>query len=178
MSFMSANEKTNSVLILNRDPQFKFHRKKLTQFIKLILKTLGYRDKTLSLVFVTDSEIKRLNRAYLNHSWATDVLAFPYPRTQKFLGEVIVSPKRAKLYSKKIHISYREELARYMCHGILHLRGYLDDSKKERAIMEQKENELIRLAVPVLAGTGFYYRFKQNLSRNRTGTVTRLRYGH
>ena len=178
---MWRSQKANSVTIANTDPRFKFRAKKLTQLVHSVLKKIGYRGVALSLVFVTDSEIKRLNKRHLNHSWVTDVLAFPFFNPAKiknsFLGEVIISPKRAKIYSERFGIPYEEELVRYVCHGILHLKGYSDYSKKARQIMEWKENELIRLAVPVLAGTGFYYRPKKNLSRNRAGTVTRTRYG-
>ena len=186
---MRLSEKTNSVTIANADPRFKFRAKKLTQLVHSVLKKIGYRGVTLSLVFVTDSEIKRLNKRHLNHSWVTDVLAFPhfrrrtssssrtlseknvkfFPKSARarargevlaqearsafsnstgapssFLGEVIISPKRAKIYSERFGIPYEEELVRYVCHGILHLKGYSDHSKKVRQIMERKENSLIR----------------------------------
>ena len=172
-------KKTNSVTITNTDPRFKFRKEKFNRLVQSVLKKLGYHGVTLNLVFVSDSQMKRLNQKYLNHNWFTDVLAFPAPETDQnwYLGEVIISPKRAKIYAHKMNISYQDELVRYVCHGILHLKGYSDYSKKARRIMERKENELIRFAVPVLAGTGFYYRPKKNLSRNRAGTVTRTRYG-
>jgi len=152
----------NSVAVSSSDSQFKFHKKKLVKLTQSVLKKLGYKSVQLSLVFVTDSEIKRLNKKHLNHSWVTDVLAFPFKGSnQNFIGEVIISPKRAKIYSQKFNISYQEELVRYICHGILHLKGYSDHSKKARQIMEWKENSLIRSAVPVLAGT-----------------VSRVAYGH
>ena len=143
----------NSVAVSSSDSQFKFHKKKLVKLTQSVLKKLGYKSVQLSLVFVTDSEIKRLNKKHLNHSWVTDVLAFPFKGSnQNFIGEVIISPKRAKIYSQKFNISYQEELVRYICHGILHLKGYSDHSKKARQIMEQKENLLIRSVARLTEG--------------------------
>jgi probable rRNA maturation factor len=145
---MRSFKRANSVTITSQDPRFKFHKKKLTQLIQSVLKQIGYRGVALSVVFVTDSEIKRLNKRHLNHSWVTDVLAFPFLNSKAsvcpFLGEVIISPNRAKIYSRKISVSFEEELLRYVCHGILHLKGFSDHSKKTRQIMERKENLLIR----------------------------------
>ncbi|HLD56139.1 MAG TPA: rRNA maturation RNase YbeY, partial [Candidatus Omnitrophota bacterium] len=128
-------KKVNSVTIANVDPRFKFRKKKLIQLVRSVLKKVGYLGVALSVVFVTDSEIKRLNQRHLNHAWVTDVLAFAHFRRRtssssrkvlaqrarsafsnpkgvpsSFLGEVIISPKRAKIYSQKFNISYQEEL--------------------------------------------------------------------
>lgn len=145
---MRWSEKDNFITIANTDPRFKFKKKKLTRLIQQILKKIGYGGITLSVVFVTDAEIKRLNKRYLNHPWVTDVLAFPISNSKdapvSFLGEVIISPNRAKIYARETGISYEEELVRYVCHGILHLKGFSDHSGKARQIMERKENSLIR----------------------------------
>ena len=157
---MRLSKKANSVTIANTDPRFKFRAKKLTQLVHLVLRKIGYRGVTLSLVFVTDSEIKHLNKRHLNHSWVTDVLAFPFFNPAKiqnsFLGEVIISPKRAKIYSERLDIPYEEELVRYICHGILHLKGYSDHSKKARQIMERKENLLIQSVARLSKGLSRY----------------------
>lgn len=105
----------------------------------------------LSLVFVSDSEIHRLNKKYLNHDWKTDVLAFPFPMAgnkHSFLGEVIISVDRARIQAKRYRVTFQEELMRYVCHGILHLLGHRDKTLQQKNKMRLLENRLLNCIHP------------------------------
>ena len=68
------------------------------------------------------------------------------PRLGPILGDIFICPAVAEEFAQKFKTSWENELARYLIHGILHLRGY-DDSRPElRRIMKRKENHLIKLA--------------------------------
>lgn len=72
----------------------------------------------------------------------TDCITFPFD--QKFLGEIFVCPKVAKEYDpKKPHL----ETTLYIIHGILHLLGFNDIEKKERAKMALKQRHLLKRAI-------------------------------
>lgn len=146
-------KRTNKVTVVNYVPHFKIRTKKLIDLTQIVLAKLGYRNTFLTLVFVPDAVIKRLNQRYLKHAWVTDVLAFPFSNfegapkvagTRSFLGEVIISPKRAQIYSKEFQVSAQDELIRYVCHGILHLKGYTDTSKHAQKAMRHAEDRLIQ----------------------------------
>jgi len=126
-----------------------------------VLKQVGLRHTTLSLVFVTDRKMAEVNWTYLRRRGTTDVLTFPCKKMPKkrgqapkskgkkvpvpfFIGEVIISPMRAKMYAKKISVSLAHELARYVCHGVLHLTGERDQSARSRARMRRREDVLLR----------------------------------
>ncbi len=144
------------VVITNSHSGFKIRLKKLSILVHAILKQLRLKRTSLSLVFVSDHVIKRLNRRYLNHFRVTDVLAFSFSTSsaekQPFLGEVIISPMRAKVYAKQFKIPFEEELMRYVCHGILHLRGYLDHSVREKWVMRKAEDKLLKPLAHKLKG--------------------------
>lgn len=131
----------NRIVTSNFDPHFKIKLKAASAIASKILQILKYRHTYLSLVFVTDAKIKKINKKFLNHSWATDVLAFPFEKP--FLGEVLISPKRAKVQAEHLNVSFKEELARYICHGILHLSGYGDKKPEEQKLMRKKEDFLL-----------------------------------
>ena len=144
----------NVVVATNLNSGFRIRLKKLAVLTHLILKKLRFAHISLSLVFVSDSQIKHLNQRYLNHSWVTDVLAFPFSDFTRhksalgnysFLGEVIISPKRANVYARKLEIPFEEEFMRYICHGILHLKGHSDHSAEEKRKMRRTENQLLSL---------------------------------
>ena len=131
----------NQVSIANDDPRFKIRKQAAVQIALAALKHLKYTRTCLSLVFVSDSAIKKLNQRFLRHNRPTDVLAFPL--APPYLGEVIISPKRAQMQAPIYEATFGEELARYICHGILHLAGYKDKTKKDQTKMRRQENMIL-----------------------------------
>ena len=146
----------NEVDVTNLFPKFQIRLEEAAKLALALLKKLGFRDVSLGLVFVSDAVIRHLNQKYLHHSWTTDVIAFSFFRSEDGkgsvrkplpLGEVIISPKRAQVYSKRFYISFRQELVRYICHGIMHLKGYTDRSRQAQQLMRKKEDQLIKMFV-------------------------------
>ncbi len=106
--------------------------------------------RRLSLAFVTDAQIRRLNRRFLGRDRATDVLAFrldsPPAAPGGVFGEVVVSAETAAREARRRGIDVREELLRCVIHGILHLLGYDDRRPRDRARMwDRQERELRRI---------------------------------
>ncbi|OGX05234.1 MAG: rRNA maturation RNase YbeY [Omnitrophica bacterium RIFCSPLOWO2_12_FULL_50_11] len=155
-----AAEALNQVVVTKHNPCQRIRKKNVAALAQLFLKKLGYSKILVSIVFVSDHEMKRLNQRYLNHPWSTDVLAFPLddPRLAidtvsrrrrmgrtVFLGEIFISPRRARVQAKHLKVSMSEELARYVCHGILHLSGYSDHTRYGEQRMRRAEDQLLRL---------------------------------
>ena len=131
----------NRVIVTNNDPSFKIKKKSASQIALKALNSVRFSHIRVNLIFTTDSQIKRINRQFLNHNWPTDVLAFPL--SQSF-GEVIISPKTAKAQAPLYQATFKEELARYICHGILHLAGFKDKTEKEKNAMRHKEDRILK----------------------------------
>jgi probable rRNA maturation factor len=106
-----------------------------------------HQDKEVSIVLVDNRMIKQLNEKFRGISEATDVLAFPlggeFSSTENLLGEIVISVGRAKEAAKEGGHRLKEELALLVVHGILHLLGYVDEKKKEREIMRNKEGKIL-----------------------------------
>jgi rRNA maturation RNase YbeY len=60
-------------------------------------------------------------------------------------GEIYISIERVKENAKQYKVSFTNELLRVLVHGLLHLSGYKDKTKKENEIMRGKENEKLNL---------------------------------
>ena len=141
----------NIVLISNRDRQIYIRAGILRHLTQIVLHLLNQKCIVLSLVFVPDHAIKRLNSRFLKHCWHTDVLAFSFSKSMcdlgkhRFLGELIISPKRAQMWSRRYETTFQEELMRYVCHGILHLFGFRDTTPRKRNQMRLEENRLLYL---------------------------------
>lgn len=125
----------------------------LKRLIELVLHILGRQGCSISVVVVSNSQIKRLNWRFLKHRYETDVLAFSMkesrvPGEAPFLGEVVISVEQAQKRAKEFGAAAQEELVRYVCHGILHLLGYQDKTAAQRNRMRLEENRLLRLLGP------------------------------
>ena len=102
------------------------------------------RGKSVSIAFVTDAAIRKINRRFLGHDYATDVISFPLD--SDLLGELVISAPYARAEARRRRISEREELLRYVVHGILHLLGYDDRTPAEkRRMWARQERELRRV---------------------------------
>ncbi len=127
----------------------KIDKKGIRKKVESLLKNMGEGKSELSLVFVTDSCIRKLNRRYRNIDSKTDVLAFSMregrglSRKSPVLGDVVVSTETAKREANKRDISVHKEITLYIVHGILHLLGYKDKTVTNRKKMKRKELELL-----------------------------------
>lgn len=99
------------------------------------------REGDLSFCFVDNATIHALNRRYLRHDFATDVLAFPMDGT--LIGEVVVSVDYAIAEAARRGIPWEEELLRYVAHGTLHLLGYDDHSPRAKKEMWTRQERYL-----------------------------------
>ena len=109
---------------------------------RLAMQILGKRN--LSIAFVTNAAMRKINRKFLKHDFATDVISFPLGTD--LVGELVISAEYAAVEARTRRIPVEEELLRYVAHGILHLLGYDDDRPRDRAAMwKRQERELARV---------------------------------
>ena len=88
----------------------------------------------LSIAFVSDREIQKLNRCYRQVDAPTDILSFANyrtsqaiekaPRGELMLGELVISAAAVRRSAKERELSYQSELRYILSHGVLHLLGF------------------------------------------------------
>ena len=101
----------------------------------------------LGVYFITATEMARLNEQFLGHAGSTDVITFNYQEGEaegEWCGEIFVSVDDAVASAPRYRVSWQLELARYVVHGILHLRGYDDCRPAARRTMKKEENRLLK----------------------------------
>lgn len=96
--------------------------------------------KSLNIVFCSEKEMHDLNLKYLNHDTRTDVITFDYTNGKEIEGEICINVEMVKENSKKYSVDFKFEMQRVIIHGVLHLLGYKDKSKKDKGIMKSKED--------------------------------------
>lgn len=58
-------------------------------------------------------------------------------------GDLFISTDRVKDNAKQLNESYYREMHRVIIHGILHLIGFKDKSKKEQLLMRKAEDNAL-----------------------------------
>src|SRR5215210_4516870 len=73
-------------------------RGKLRDIARAVLEGEGEKEYEISLAFVDNTTIHRLNKQYLDHDEPTDVLSFPYSaaNARKLEGELIMGVEIAR----------------------------------------------------------------------------------
>jgi probable rRNA maturation factor len=117
-------------------------RKPLRAFIFKKLMSEGLLNASLSIVFCSDNYLLQINQGFLQHDYFTDIVTFDFGSTNKTIaGELYISVDRVRENAAKFGTSQNIELHRVIFHGILHLVGYGDKSKKERSHIRKTEAE-------------------------------------
>ncbi len=148
----------HSIDIRDESPRkYKLSLPKVEQTASRILQALGWKKAAVSLWLVSDRKIRALNKRFMKHDWATDVISFSQWEGRKLkvqglsakqstvpLGDLIISLDTTARQAKEYGNSFFYEFSFYLCHGILHLMGYDDKTPREAKTMEKKQAAILR----------------------------------
>ena len=98
--------------------------------------------KEISIAFVGDFEIKKINQTYRRVNKPTDILTFA--GEADFWGELIMDYSQIKRQAGQFGKSVREEFIFILVHGLLHLLGHDDEQEKGRLKMIKLGEEFIK----------------------------------
>jgi len=136
------------VELINRQRKRRVSSTQWREFAERALHATGKDKRDVTIVFMADGEIKKLNRQFRGKDYATDVLSFPSQR-ERFekelkanLGEVVISLDRAAAQAKENGLTFSNEVEQLILHGLLHLRGY--DHETDNGEMNRLELKLRR----------------------------------
>lgn len=138
-------------------PQFK-HLVTAKLARQAALAVLAHEEVTghgeLSVVITDDEEVHTLNRRFRGVDASTDVLAFgagnqttPFvtaPDAPLLLGDVIISCPRAQEQAAEAGHPLSAEIQLLVVHGVLHLLGYDHAEPKEKALMWERQEAILR----------------------------------
>ena len=130
----------------------------LHELAYFVLKHQGKPENTeVSLTFVDDEEIARLNETYRGIEGPTDVLSFEcdgvddemsglvgVEDAEVFeLGDIVIAPDVAERQTAQFGTTFEQEVNLLYVHGLLHLCGYDHIVEEEAQVMEALEDEIL-----------------------------------
>lgn len=105
-------------------------RERVRDIALAALRAERVRDAFISIALVSPQQIARLNRAHLGHAGPTDVISFalgaasPAAARQPVVGDIYIAPAVARANAARFGGGVRDEIARLVVHGTLHVLGY------------------------------------------------------
>lgn len=104
------------------------------------------RGGQISIRFVGRDTMRRMHREFKGVSKVTDVLAFSLAGpVGQVVGDVYVCPWVARREARRRRLPVRQELSRYVIHGILHVLGHdhpEDDTRMQSPMWRRQERYL------------------------------------
>lgn len=138
-------------MILNHQRRMRLALQPLSKFAERVRRELGFPEQSVTICFVSDPAIARMNRQFRNKAGPTDVLSFPARRRRvsrlhslrdakpwranEYVGDIVISPETARRYAHKHSRRLATELRVLILHGMIHLAGYdheVDDGEMMR----------------------------------------------
>lgn len=127
---------------INNQTNYKIDFELVKKVVRVFGRVYKIKNQEISLAFVSDAEIKKLNKTYRGLNQATDILSFS--GDGDYLGEIIIDYDQIKRQAGDFNNSAEKELIFILTHGLLHLIGYNDKTENERLKMIKLGEEFIK----------------------------------
>ncbi len=119
-------------------------KRKLKQFLTFSFGRFDRKPGDVHYQFCNDAFIKNINNNFLQHNYPTDIITFPLSEGEIIHADILISYETVFDNALTYHVSYEYELHRVIFHGLLHLVGYNDKSKREQTLMRKAEDEMLK----------------------------------
>ena len=128
-------------------------RTRVAAIARAVLKAEKVRDAMLSIAFVSNPAIRKLNKRHLKRDRVTDVIAFGLGRAgknQPIVGDIYIAPGVARESAAANGVRVSDEITRLVVHGVLHVLGYdhPETGRMKSAMWRRQEKLVARLTKP------------------------------
>jgi probable rRNA maturation factor len=124
-------------------------RARIMAIARAVLQAERVRAALLSITLLEPRAMARVNKEHLGHSGATDVISFGFSRLTSrdpVVGDIYICPAVGRSNARARGIPVRQELARLVVHGVLHVLGHEhpDGDGRESSPMWVRQERLLR----------------------------------
>ena len=132
--------------VVNRQRKVRIDCERWQAFSAKVMEVLPSEAGGFTVAFVSDRAMRELNRLWQHKRGTTDVLSFPAGQDEfekvegLTLGDVVISVEQAARQAKDNGMTFDQEIAQLILHGLLHLCGY--DHSTDEGQMDRLELRL------------------------------------
>ncbi len=115
------------------DMRIALSEQRVRDIVRAVCRREHVSEALISVAFVRNSRMARMNREFLGHPGATDVITFELGGTpaesgvRTIVGDIYIAPDVARDNAREHGTGVRTELVRLIVHGTLHVLGYTHD---------------------------------------------------
>ena len=137
-------------------PEFEQYEEFYLELMDITLKKLKVKcDPIVSVSFVDNKYIHKINKKYRGIDRPTDVISFAFVDAEGnydkilfspgvvVLGDIYISVEKAKEQAEEYGHSLHRELSFLFVHGLLHLLGYDHMKEEDEKIMFNLQDEIL-----------------------------------
>ncbi len=132
--------------VSRNDVRVPISEEKVKEIVRAVLRKERVKEAMISVAFVTDRAIAKINKDYLDHRGPTDIITFELSSIDGIVtGDMYIAPDVAKENAKLHGVGVREELVRLIVHGSLHVLGHThpEDEARLTSPMWRKQEKLV-----------------------------------
>jgi probable rRNA maturation factor len=135
-------------MIVNRQRRVNVAVKPLEDFFERVRQVLRFPQNAVTIQFISDAAMARLNQNFRHKRGPTDVLSFPAnggsrpKQTAPYIGDIAISPQTARRNARRFSRTLPAEMRILILHGMLHLAGF--DHETDHGEMDRMEKRLRR----------------------------------
>ena len=133
----------NNVEINFSPEQLKTEKIYIKKISNYILKRIILPEGNISISFIDDVQMLKLNSTYRGKDSTTDVLTFNI-FTSEILADIYISKEKVKKNATKYKYSYNKEILRVIAHAFAHVIGYDHQNIKDLVLMREYEDFVIK----------------------------------
>jgi probable rRNA maturation factor len=119
---------------------------RVKEIVRAVCAKERVRNAMISVTFVSDRTMARMNSKFLGHRGPTDIITFELnPMDGVIMGDIYIAPGVARKNAQEHGVGVREELVRLVVHGTLHVLGYThpEDDHRTTSPMWRKQEKLV-----------------------------------
>ncbi|REG89338.1 rRNA maturation RNase YbeY [Winogradskyella sediminis] len=132
------------MISFNYETDFILENKdQLERWISNTITEENCREGEINYIFCSDDYLHKLNVDFLDHDTLTDVISFDYSVGKELHGDIYISVDRVKENASDFQVSFNDEIARVIIHGVLHYCGYKDKTDADEKVMRSKEDHYL-----------------------------------
>ena len=137
------NRQGDCSILIHRKHRKAINSRLLRQIVEaIIICVFGEKECAISIALLDADEISRVNKAFLKHDGATDVITFDYS-DGLLCAELLICVDEAIGQAQVFETTWQSELVRYLVHGFLHLDGYEDHVPVAGRRMKREEDRIV-----------------------------------
>ncbi len=135
---------SHSLTVSNTHPSLRVNQRLLARIMRNTLKREGTMYHEVALILVDRDTMREYHKEYSGDDSPTDHLGFQYEASPgRVSGDIFVSLDDCAEQAAQLGEPGNRELARLVIHGVLHLTGWRDDTKRNREEMAAREDALL-----------------------------------